>query len=177
MQYFIGIVPPLEYMEKIKYFQKKWKSNGVVNVVEPHITLKAQGGLTPDLRWIDNIEILCRDFQPFRITLTEPKFFGDYVLYLSMESQALYQLHNKIVQLINPSTQLIKKYFELEDFVPHLTLGKTYFGMASNELNEMAIEAQRLLTPYPTFDVNQIRVYQEIEPLKYIPYKDIALNK
>lgn len=77
MQYFIGIVPPQEYMEKIIHFQKNWKSNGVVNVVEPHITLKAQGGLTTDLRWLNDLEKLCRGFLPFRITLTEPKFFGD----------------------------------------------------------------------------------------------------
>lgn len=94
-----------------------------------------------------------------------------------MISQELCQLHNKIVQLINPSNELIKKYFELEDFVPHLTLGKTYFGMSSEELKEMAREAQKFLTPYPTFNVEQIRVYQEIEPLKYVPYKDIALNQ
>jgi 2'-5' RNA ligase len=177
MQYFIGIVPPSDYKEKIINFQKNWESNGVINVVEPHITLKAQGGLTPDKRWLDDLETLCRDFPSFRITLTEPKFFGDYVVYLSMQSQELIQLHNKIVKLINPSDDLIKKYFELEDFVPHLTLGTTYFGMTSNELNEMEIEAQRLLMPYPTFDVNQIRVYQEIEPFKYITYKDIALKQ
>ncbi|KRF21733.1 2'-5' RNA ligase family protein [Paenibacillus sp. Soil787] len=177
MQYFIGVVPPLEYMEKIICFQKNWKSNGVINVVEPHITLKAQGGLTPDIRWLGDLEKLCREISPFRIILTEPKFFGDYVVYLSMQSEELYQLHNKIVKLINPSNELIKKYFELQDFVPHLTLGKTFFGMSSNELNEMAIEARRLLTPYPTFVVDQIRVYQEFEPLKYISYKDIALKQ
>lgn len=177
MQYFIGIVPPLDYKEEIVHFQKKWKSNGVVDVVEPHITLKAQGGLTPDKSWFDALETMCREFPPFRITLTEPKFFGDYVVYLSMESPKLFQLHNKIVRLINPSEELIKKYFELEDFIPHLTLGKTYFGMNSNELNEMAKEAHRLLTPYPTFEVNKIRVYQEIEPLKYITFKDIELKK
>ncbi|WP_405460067.1 2'-5' RNA ligase family protein [Paenibacillus sp. HJGM_3] len=177
MQYFIGIVPPRDYREKIISFQRNWKSNGVVNAVEPHITLKAQGGLTPDLRWLDDLENLCKDFSPFRITLTEPRFFGDYVVYLSMKSQELYQLHKKIVQLINPPKELIKKYFELEDFVPHLTLGKTYFGMSPEELKEMAREAQRFLMPYPTFFVEQIRVYQEMEPFIYVPYLDISLKK
>jgi hypothetical protein len=41
--------------------------------------------------------------------------------------------------------------------------------MSSDELKEMAREAQRFLTPYPTFTVEQIRVYQEIKPLKYLP--------
>ncbi|MGO4350014.1 2'-5' RNA ligase family protein [Paenibacillus sp. MCAF9] len=176
MQYFIGIIPPPEYLEKVFIFQKEWKNNGVVNMVEPHITLKAQGGLSPDLSWLDKLEKLCTNFPSFPITLSDPKFFGDYVLYLSVESQELYRLHSQIVQMINPSKELIKQYFELADFIPHLTLGKTYFGMNPNELEEMSVAARKALTPYPTFNVNQIRLYQEVEPLKYIPYKDITLK-
>jgi hypothetical protein len=32
------------------------------------------------------------------------------------------------VQEISPSEDLIKQYFELDDFVPHLTLGKEQDG-------------------------------------------------
>lgn len=46
-EYFIGIVPPKEYLKRIELFQTKWMNH---LGVEPHITLKAQGGLTPDKR-------------------------------------------------------------------------------------------------------------------------------
>ncbi|MEN2766282.1 hypothetical protein [Ornithinibacillus xuwenensis] len=46
MQYFIGIVPSEEYSMKIIAFRNKWTNNSIHDVVEPHITLKAQGGLT-----------------------------------------------------------------------------------------------------------------------------------
>jgi 2'-5' RNA ligase len=176
MQYFIGIVPPLEYKEKILHFQKKWKSNKVVDLVEPHITIKAQGGLTPDRGWMNGLEQMCAEFSSFRIALREPHFFGEHVLYLSVDSPELYQLHNNIVQLIKPSEEQSKKYFEREDYIPHLTLGETYFGMDSNELHDMAKKARQLLSPYPAFLVNQVRVYQEIAPLKYSPFKDIELK-
>jgi hypothetical protein len=45
VEYFIGIVPPEEYMKRIECFQRRWMN---YLGVEPHITLKAQGGLTSD---------------------------------------------------------------------------------------------------------------------------------
>jgi 2'-5' RNA ligase len=52
-EYFIGIVPPKEYLDRIEQFQRKWiKHLGV----EPHITLKAQGGLTLDKTWINKVK-------------------------------------------------------------------------------------------------------------------------
>ncbi|MHC8521039.1 hypothetical protein ACPJHQ_06580 [Rossellomorea sp. H39__3] len=39
-EYFIGIVPPEEYLERVQQFQNRWMGNVGV---EPHITLKAQG--------------------------------------------------------------------------------------------------------------------------------------
>ncbi|MBN8191814.1 hypothetical protein JI667_06580 [Bacillus sp. NTK074B] len=45
MNYFIGINPPEEYKSRISAFRNKWKNNFIDDIVEPHITLKAQGGL------------------------------------------------------------------------------------------------------------------------------------
>ncbi|WP_371932625.1 hypothetical protein [Bacillus carboniphilus] len=42
VEYFIGIVPPEEYLERVELFQNKWIKQ---SDVEPHITLKAQGGI------------------------------------------------------------------------------------------------------------------------------------
>ena len=95
VEYFIGIVPPKEYLERIVHFQSNWiKQSGV----EPHITLKAQGGLTPDKKWIGKVQKVCDTFKPFQVSLDKPKFFGDNILYLSVNSSYLHKLHQEIVQ-------------------------------------------------------------------------------
>jgi len=180
VEYFIGIVPPQEYLERIEHFQRRW-----VNYlgVEPHITLKAQGGLTPDKRWVDKVKKVCQYFKPFQVSLDKPMYFGDNILYLSVKSNDLHDLHQKIVQEISPSEDLIKQYFELDAFVPHLTLGKEQYGgnistrLSKKELKNMEELAGKELTPYPVFEVNYIRIYElNMEKQRYEQYLDISLN-
>jgi len=180
VEYFIGIVPPKEYLERIERFQSRW-----INKlgVEPHITLKAQGGLTPDKKWIDKIQKVCENFKPFQISLDKPKYFGENILYLSVISNKLHDLHQKIVQEISPSEDLIKQYFELGAFTPHLTLGKEQYsgdistGLSKKELKDMEQLADKELIPYPVFEVNFIRIYElNIEKQRYEKYLDISLN-
>ena len=177
MQFFIGIVPLDEYQMKLIEFQHKWKNNRITEVVEPHITLKAQGGLTPDEKWLRKVKGVCNNFQSFQITLDKPMFFGEDILYLSATSNELNNLHKSIVLAISPSNDLIKKYFELDDFVPHMTLAKTNYGLSKKELSEMGKLAEKELSPFPIFEVRFVRVYQEIETNKYTKYLDIPLNK
>lgn len=173
-EYFIGIVPPQEYLERIERFQRKWLGS---LGVEPHITLKAQGGLTPDKKWIDQVEKACLTIKPFQITLGNPMYFGGNILYLSVNSNHLLHLHQKIVKEISPSDELIKKYFELDDFVGHLTLAKEQYGLSKQDLKDMEELAVKELTPYPTFDVHFIRIYElDIENQRYEKYLDIPLN-
>ena len=181
VEYFIGIVPPEDYLTKIVQFQSKWISEFGV---EPHITLKAQGGLTPDKTWINKVQRVCENFQPLQVSLGKPMYFGDNILYLSVNSNELHQLHHKIVQEISPSEKLIKQYFEQDAFVPHLTLGKEQYGgnistgLSKKELKEMESLADIELTPYPEFGVDFIRVYQlNNEKHRYEKYLDFTLGK
>ncbi|GAA0592904.1 hypothetical protein GCM10009001_06260 [Virgibacillus siamensis] len=176
MQYFIGIVPPDEYMSRIKKFRQKWKNNSIDEVVEPHVTLKAQGGLTADKKWLPVVKNVCRNFKPFQLALGEPKFFDDDILYLGARSEKLFELHCKIVKALSPAQDLIKKYFELDDFVPHLTLGKTNYGLTFQDLKVMAVSAVEELGPFPTFEVNFVTVYQEVDT-KYKKMEDIPLSQ
>jgi 2'-5' RNA ligase len=176
LQYFIGIVPSDEYKIKLIEFQQRWENNRITDVVEPHITLKAQGGLTPDEDWLSKVREVCQNFKPFQITLDQPMFFGTDILYLSANSKELIELHRRIVQAVSPSKDLIQKYFELDDYVPHLTIGKTTYGLSKLELIDMKELAEKKLSPFPTFDVRFVRVYQEIETNKYIKYIDFPLN-
>lgn len=181
MEYFIGIVPPEDYLTKIIHFQSKWVRH---LGVEPHITLKAQGGLTPDKTWINKIQKVCENFKPFQVLLGKPRYFVDNILYLSVNSNELHKLHHKIVQEVSPSEELVKQYFELDGFVPHLTLGKEQYsgtistGLSKKELKEMESSAAIELSPYPEFEVNFIRVYQlNREKQRYEKYLDITLGK
>ncbi|WP_273851894.1 2'-5' RNA ligase family protein [Guptibacillus spartinae] len=171
-QYFIGITPPLDYVKKVENFQHQWLDS---LIVEPHITLKAQGGLTHDREWVEKVKWVCKSTQPFTISLAKPNYFGDNILYLSVRSNELYPLHEAIVKAISPSEQLINHYFELEDFVAHLTLGKEQHGLTKEELRDMEDAAEKELTPYPTFLVKSVQVYElrpnsnRYEPLLEIP--------
>jgi 2'-5' RNA ligase len=177
MQFFIGIVPPEEYKNKITKFQKQWINNSLPDVVEPHITIKAQGGLTDEKDWLEKVKKVCQDTIPFKMKLNRPAFFGESVLFLTVESKSIYQLHRKIVNTVSPDKDLIKKYMELDDYVPHLTLGQTHWGLSSGELKDMAKFTEVELRRYPTIEVDFLRVYQEIEPNKYRKYLDIQLKR
>ncbi|WP_340003681.1 2'-5' RNA ligase family protein [Paenibacillus sp. FSL K6-0276] len=176
MQYFIGIVPPDEYKEQIAAFRNRWASNRLQAVVEPHITVKAQGGLTEDMHWLENVRGTCSSVQCFQLSLSEPGSFGNAVTFLSVESKDVYDLHKRLVDTVSPSPELIKRYLELDRFHPHLTLGQTYWGMNEAEIEEMKQSAMHALVPFPTFNVKFVRVYKEIEPNKYVPFEDIKFG-
>ncbi|WP_394218727.1 2'-5' RNA ligase family protein [Halobacillus trueperi] len=176
MQHFIGLIPPEGFKEKVIHFQKKWSENTITEVVEPHVTLKAQGGLTPDRHWLNEVRETCRKLKPFRIQLGAPAFFGDDVLYLSVRSDKLYGLHKQMVQVAAPTREQIDAYFELDHFVPHLTLAKTSHGLSKQDLVDMAAAADKEFRPFPAFEVDQIRVYEEKLPNTYSKLVDLSLG-
>lgn len=176
MQYFIGIVPPDDYKEKIIAFRKRWPSNHLNAVAEPHITVKAQGGLTEDLQWLENVRRTCSSIKCFPLTLSGLGAFGNTVTFLSVETAAIVDLHRSLVSVISPSQEHIDRYFEFDLFHPHLTLGQTYWGMNEAEIDEMKLLAIDELAPFPTFNVNFVRIYKEIEPQKYVLFEDIQLG-
>ncbi|MFC0189486.1 2'-5' RNA ligase family protein [Fictibacillus aquaticus] len=172
MQYFIAIIPPDEYKDKIMKFQQEW----ITIDSEPHITVKAQGGLNSDLTWLEEVKKVCKEFSPFSVSIKHPAYFGSEVLFLGAESEGVVELHRRLVQAVSPSADLIQRYFEYDQFIPHLTLGQTSWGLSQNDLSLMMSQAETLLQPYPLFEARFIRVYKEAEPNKYEPLMDIELG-
>ncbi|MGM0880739.1 MAG: 2'-5' RNA ligase family protein [Bacillota bacterium] len=173
MQFFIGIAPYEEYKKKIVAFQEQWGTNGT----EPHITVKAQSGLVSEMSWLEVVTNVCKNVKPFYVTLGEPKFFGEFVLYLSVDSEGIVDLHRNLVKAVDPSPELIKRYFELEDYVPHLTLGQTAHGLKYEVLIEMYSKTKEKLSPYPKYLVDFVRVYKQEQPGEYYKkYLDIPLR-
>lgn len=160
MKYFIGIVPPKQETKRIDQFRLRWENNQLPKVVEPHVTLKAQGGLTEDKKWIEPICQVCERFHSFQLAFNKPQFFFDNILYLSVLSEEIYLLHQQIVRAVSPPDESIKQFFELDAYVPHLTLGKSMSGLTKEELIQMSNCSEEELLPIPSFLVNFIRVYQ-----------------
>lgn len=178
MQYFIGIVPPEKELSKLKEFRNQWAANRIDDMVEPHITLKAQGGLTEDESWLEAVKQAAAEFPAFQIQLGEPRFFGEDILYLSMDSPELEQLHRVLVEAVGITPEHIEQYFEMDQFLPHMTLAKTAYGMSRDELGEMAEAATLELAPNPAFSVESIRVYRKSASQDgYVKYLDIPLKK
>ena len=175
MQYFIGISPPKSFSSDVSRFRKKWLNNQIDEAVEPHITLKAQGGLTPDESWIKDVQKACQKIESFEVIIGETAFFGEDVLYLQVDSPELKKLHERLVAAINPSDEMIEQYFELDQFVPHLTLAKTSYGLSVQKLKEMAHLASEELG-ICRFELESIRIYQENVDGRYRKYIDIPLG-
>ena len=129
VEYFIAIAPPKEYGEIITQFQRRWPNNALPYFVEPHITVKSQAGLNEDGYWIDSIKTICSNFAIFTLSLKGVKSFGKSVVYLGVESDRIQVLHRKIVEAISPNPENSRRYYELDLYDPHLTLGSKEFGI------------------------------------------------
>jgi 2'-5' RNA ligase len=176
VQYFIGVVPPEDYKQKIVNFQKRAFNGQVPEIVEPHITVKAQGGLTEDLEWLKRVKEVCAAFPAFHLTIGEPKSFGSAILFLSTQTPEVVDLHKQLVEAIAPPKEVSEKYFELDLYTAHMTLAQTSWGVSEAYLDELKSEAEQILTPYPTFRVDVIRIYNEYQPGRYQPFLDVPLK-
>lgn len=174
MSYFIGIVPPEPILSQILEIQHEFGDNQT----EPHITVKAQGGLDARESWIAKIEDLACSLNPFMLRLTKTKMFHEEVLFLAIESAPLLKLHAQLVRVINPSRELIEKYFELQGYIPHLTIGQLSHGFSRQNLEMMKNRVDLLLAKGKMeFSVDYLRVYKKTDQAeKYAPFKDIPLK-
>lgn len=149
MNFFVGIPPPLIFSDKVVAFQKTITGNTMPELVEPHITIKAQGGLDDELKWVGNVKEVCRNTHPFEISILDPATFDDNVLYLRVDSEVIIQLHKDIVLKIHPSKEDLEGFFELDQFVPHLTLGISNDTLTTEIIREMRKKAHDVFsTPY-----------------------------
>lgn len=118
MQYLIGIVPPVELTDNIIHFRNHW----CYEATEPHITIKAPGGLSENCTWLDDVRGVIGNYYAFDIKIGEVGKFGESVVYFKVISDTIDELHRNLVSVISPSTEDIKRDFELNNFIPHLTI-------------------------------------------------------
>lgn len=174
MEYFIGVVPPAALYEQILWIQNQFGDNRA----EPHITVKAQGGLTPDRGWMMEVEMVAKRFTPFPVKLTQTQSFGSEVLFLSVDSPQLVKLHFELIERVNPSPAVLAHYFEKDSFIPHLTLGQASHGYGCTDLVAMKQLADKLLERQPMeFKVQFLRIYcKSTATDRYQKVKDVELG-
>lgn len=156
MEYGIAIIPPSHISSKISSIQNLFGNNGI----EPHITVKAQGGLSPDLNWLKEIRKIALGFQSFKVTLSQAETFGNDVVYISVVSPELIKLHKEIITNLSLPTHITEQYYEGDQFTPHLTLGMVRTGFDCNDFPEMKNMADKFAKDGVSFTADFLRVYQ-----------------
>lgn len=175
MPYFIAAMPPDGYRERIVEFSKLWNYEPGW---PPHITVKAQAGLSDGMDWLERVEQVCLDSPPrLTVSLGEPTMLGSDVLILPVQSPALYALHRALVEAVNPTAEERAHYFEDGRFVLHLTLGQTQYGLGRDDLGAMRMRARDELSPFPTFDVSFLRAFYLDSDGRYKRLSDIRLGQ
>lgn len=174
VEFFIGIVPPHEISKKIIKFQKKFFYK---EIVEPHVTIKTQSGLTEDKIWIDKVQDYIKEQKVFNVKLGDIQWFRDEVLFLSVQAENIHKIHYDLIEIINPSLELRKRYFEDQKYTPHLTLGDIHYGLSKDDLISMKIKAKEELGNLPEFEICFVRIYiKTFDSSKYNKYLDIPLS-
>jgi len=171
MQYGLVVVPPSGLAERIRAFQDTHLA--APPLAEPHITVKAPGGLGADEAWLDGVRSTAAHFPAFRTGIGSVAMFGTDILYLRVEPcEALVRLHAALLAVVNPSPALIERHFEGPAYVAHLTLA----GPGIPALQAIKAAAEKTFTEHETFDVRFLRVLRQAEPGgPYRPYRDLPL--
>ena len=121
---------------------------------------------TADLAWVHQ---LCADIEPFSVTLGEPRVFGEMVVYLSVNTPRLVEVHQRLVGARSLSPETLQRYFEGDLYVPHLTLGQSAWGMTKEECQEMHREAGTALASIGTFMADGLQIFRGSAPGQYEP--------
>lgn len=174
MKFFVGIVPPLNIYEHLQKIQTKFGDNRL----EPHITVRPPVSLHSIEQWVQTVKNICETIKPFDIQLPGTGFFGDRVLFVSVQSPGLNELHNQLIPAL--------KLFEREeinkgngDFYPHLTLGRKWCGFTGDDFTAMKQLADNYLqNGNISFKVTQVRIYYKPgNHGRFETYRDVNLSK
>lgn len=179
-RYFVGISLPDGLNNRIIDFQSRFSSNRLPQMIEPHVTVKTKNGLTPDMEWIDKVRDVIQAYPIFDLVFDGVDSFSDRAVVIRVKPSAeVINLHQALFSTINPpEDDPLVSYFENDKYEPHVTLGMASWGMSGEELVEMRQIAERELTEPPSFSVEFIRIYQQVEwdhPFKKM--LDIPLDK
>lgn len=173
LQYFIGIVPPKNIYEKITQLRQEWG----YSATEPHITIKSSGGLNDIKNWMSKVSEIVSDYKAFDISVKGIDYFGDSVLFYKILSEEILNLHKQIVKAVYPTDQEIKDGFELDHYIPHLTIMKHKRGYKHLPLHQIELNAKEILNNEYVFKSHFVRVFgRHNEGKNYVKIIDIPFR-
>ncbi|MCX6754890.1 MAG: GrpB family protein [Candidatus Nomurabacteria bacterium] len=175
-KYFIAIPILGQVKDLVLNIHKIYSLDSVLLLAEPHITIKAPGGLLPNELWIANFEEIIKNYKSFRLSFKNIGVFNNSVLYLESDSKILIDMHNKLINKLNCSPELKSRYFEGSQYIPHTTLIQFKKGFYSDIIKK-DIESELLKIKNTKMEVKEIFIYKQSKPEDtFIQYKTIKLN-
>lgn len=173
MKYFIGIVPPEEVYQKLLDIQTQHGDNRL----EPHITLRPPVVPSPEQGWLQVVEQQAAAAKPFEVLLPGTGTFGKRVMFVRVESAGLLKLHAELIPALKDFEPVTAKKESIDDFHPHLTLGRAWCGFTADDFESMKKMAEGyLLENDVRFVVSALRIYYKPDPQgRYQTYKDVPL--
>lgn len=171
MQYFMAIPAPDKISEIVRSART---SLGLTQLVaEPHITVKAQGGLAENTLWMNKIKAVVESTSPIRVKTRGVSSFGDKVAFIDIESPELLKLHERLVEAVNPDTSTRTKYFERTgEFHLHITFATEKIPEATQLIEKELMDMEPFI-----FTATYVRIFrQEKEGLLYQKFLDITFG-
>lgn len=125
-RWFIGaLLPPIISDAIISIQRELINDDAILPPLMPHITLMHPNPLMElsPLHFAPLAKKAAHELLPCEILLGSIGTFNDSVLYISVKSPELTQIHNQLVALLPSKIQ--SQYFVRRDFVPHVTLAQS----------------------------------------------------
>ena len=131
---FLGVVPPASVAEEIVALQR---AAGVEASVLPHVTVKAQPGLSDGNAWRPSVAAAVQRFEPFDLEVGGVRWFGHGIVYLATTGR-IDELHRRVLDAVEAVVDEGRFEYEGDDYVPHLTLAAEFAGATRPQLDEVA---------------------------------------
>ena len=177
MPFFIGLPLPPNFARKVLKFQRKYENNSLPGIVEPHITVKAQGGLSEDLEWLSPVRKVIESTISFEVKVGKPNTFAGKAVYLSVQSEGAKLLHRELVISVSPSEDEIAAYYEMDSYVPHVSIAILEDNLDSDTLERIREDASKTFTGSFSFVVESARIYGLTDRGTYVTLGDISFQK
>jgi 2'-5' RNA ligase len=146
-------------------------------LVEPHVTVKAQSGLTDPPTWLKKIWTICVATHPFPVVVSEVDHFGGEAVYLKVDSPGLVELHRSFVQAICPTSDEIVNFHEMDGFVPHLTLSQSMPGQGIADVGSVVESAKDKFKSPTSFICGSVKIYRATSEFgQYRVFKEYGLG-
>ncbi len=170
-KYFVAIEPPEPTRSLVANIMVQLGDAAPV----PHITVKAPGGLAPDLAWLPEVQDVARRCPVFKVALGQPGTFGVHVLYLAVRSREIHHLHDQLERRVALLSSETGQSVEGGEYVPHLTLGR--FDTGEEDRLRTAQSLVGGLVPFEPFVAHEIVVFRRDGDGPYSAWRRLRLGR